>query len=81
MVDRTIIDENAVVGAGTYVGYGDDLTIPNREMPDKINTGITVVGAGAQIPGGLIIGRNVLIGSDRLESDFPGTEIPSGETV
>jgi glucose-1-phosphate adenylyltransferase len=81
IVDRAIIDENAVVGAGTYIGYGDDLMIPNREMPDKINTGITVVGTGAQIPGGLIIGRNVLIRSDRLERDFPGTEIPSGETV
>jgi glucose-1-phosphate adenylyltransferase len=81
VIDRAIIDENAVVGAGTYIGSGDDLTIANREMPDKINTGITVVGAGAQIPGGLIIGRNVLIHSGRLESEFPGPEIASGETV
>jgi glucose-1-phosphate adenylyltransferase len=62
------------------LGYGDDLT-PNRELPNRINTGITVVGAGAHVPGGLSIGRNVLIHSNRLESDFPGTEIPSGETV
>jgi len=81
VIDRAIIDESAVVGAGTYIGYGDDLTIANQEMPDKINTGITVVGAGAQIPGGLIIGRNVLIHSGRLESEFPGPEIASGETV
>jgi glucose-1-phosphate adenylyltransferase len=81
IVDRVILDENAVVGAGTYLGYGDDLTTPNKEMPDKINTGITVVGAGSQIPGGLRIGRNVLIRSGCLESDFPGTEIVSGETV
>jgi hypothetical protein len=50
-------------------------------MPDKLNTGITVVGAGAQIPGGLIIGRNVLVHSGRSETDFPGTEIASGGTV
>ena len=81
VVDRAILDENVVVGAGTYLGYGDDLTIPNQQMPDKINTGITVVGSGAQIPGGLIIGRNVMIHSDCLESEFPGTEIASGETV
>jgi glucose-1-phosphate adenylyltransferase len=52
-------------------------------MPDKLNTGITVVGSGAHIPGGLVIGRNVLVHSERLESHFPqgATEIPSGETV
>jgi glucose-1-phosphate adenylyltransferase len=80
VVDRAIVDENVIIGAGTYLGYGDDMT-PNHEMPDKVNTGITVVGAGAHIPGGLRIGRNVLIHCDRLESDFSGTEIASGETV
>jgi glucose-1-phosphate adenylyltransferase len=81
VVDRAIIDENAVIGAGTYLGYGDDLTIANREMPDKLNTGITVVGAGAQIPGGLTIGRNVLIRSNTNEADFTSSEIASGETI
>jgi len=82
IIDRAIVDENVVVGAGTFVGYGDDMT-PNHQMPDKLNTGITVVGAGAHIPSGLVIGRNVLIYSERLENDFPagGTEIGSGETV
>lgn len=80
VIDRAIIDENVVVGAGTHLGYGEDMS-PNREMPDKLNTGITVVGTGAHVPGGLVIGRNVLIRSERLESDFPGTEIASGETV
>jgi glucose-1-phosphate adenylyltransferase len=80
VVDKTIIDENVVIGAGTYLGFGDDMT-PNHEMPDRVNTGITVVGAGAQIPGGLRIGRNVVIRPDRVESEFPGTEIASGETV
>ena len=80
MIERTIIDENVVIGAGTKVGFGEDMT-PNREMPDKLNTGISVVGSGAHVPGGLTIGRNVLVHCDRLESDFPGTEIASGETV
>ena len=80
VLDRVIVDENAVIGAGTYLGYGEDMA-PNREMPDKMNTGITVVGAGAQVPGGLRIGRNVLVRTERLESDFPGTEIASGETI
>jgi glucose-1-phosphate adenylyltransferase len=80
VLDRVIVDENVVIGAGTFLGYGDDMT-PNRQMPDKLNTGITVVGSGAHVPGGLIIGRNVLVRSDQQEGDFPGPEIPSGETV
>ncbi|MCB0154564.1 MAG: glucose-1-phosphate adenylyltransferase [Anaerolineae bacterium] len=80
IIERAIIDENVVIGPGTYLGYGEDMT-PNHGMPDRLNTGINVVGAGAQVPGGLRIGRNVLIHSDRQESDFPGTEIASGETV
>jgi glucose-1-phosphate adenylyltransferase len=80
MLDRVIVDENAVIGAGTFLGYGEDMS-PNRQLLDKLNTGITVVGSGAHVPGGLTIGRNVLIHSDRSESDFPGPEIPSGETV
>ncbi len=80
VIDRAIIDENVVVGPGTYLGVGEDMT-PNREMPDKISTGINVVGAGAQMPGGLRIGRNVLIHCNRLEGDFPGPEIASGEAI
>jgi glucose-1-phosphate adenylyltransferase len=82
VIDRAIIDENVIVGPGTQLGYGEDMT-PNHDMPDKLSTGITVVGAGAHIPGGLTIGRNVLIHSNRLESDFPegATDIPSGETI
>ncbi len=81
VVDRVIADENVVVGAGTYLGHGEDMTTPNQAMPDKLNTGITVVGAGAQIPGGVVIGRNVLIQSGCVETDFTGTEIAGGETV
>jgi glucose-1-phosphate adenylyltransferase len=80
VVDRAIIDENVVIGAGAQIGCGDDMT-PNRQMPDKLNTGLTVIGAGAQIPGGMVVGRNVLIRSGCSESDFPGTNIASGETV
>lgn len=82
VIDRTIVDENAVIGAGTYLGCGEDMT-PNHAMPDKLNTGISVVGAGAHVPAGLRLGRNVLIHCDRLEGDFSsgGTEIGSGETI
>jgi len=80
-LDRVIVDERAVIGANTKLGYGDDNSTVNKKMPDKMTTGITVVGANTHVPAGIKIGRNVLIGSDLSEFDFPGTDIVSGETV
>ncbi len=82
IIDRAIVAENVIIGPGTQLGYGEDNS-PNHKLPDKLNTGITVVGAGAHIPGGLHIGRNVLINYDRRESDFSpdSVDIASGETI
>lgn len=81
LLDRVIVDKNAVVGAGVQLGYGDDLTTPNKQQPDKLNTGISIVGKGAHIPAGIRIGRNVVINADRDEEDFPAGEVASGETI
>lgn len=81
VLDRVIIDKNVVVGPGVRLGVGDDLTTPNKNQPDKLNTGITVVGKGAHIPPNIRIGRNVVINADRDEENFPAGETPSGETI
>lgn len=81
VLDRVIVDKQVVVGAGTRLGYGDDLTTPNKLQPDKINAGISIVGKGAHLPGGISIGRNVVINADRDTEDFPGGDVPSGETI
>ncbi len=81
VLDRVIVDKNVVIGAGVHLGYGDDFTTPNREQPDKLTTGISVVGKSAHIPPGLRIGRNVVINADRDEEDFPSEEISSGSTI
>jgi glucose-1-phosphate adenylyltransferase len=80
LIDSSILDADAVVGPGATVGHGDDNT-PNQELPDRLNTGITVIGERARIPGGYRLGRNVLVHPDRNENDFPDPMIPSGETV
>ena len=80
LIDTAILDADVVVGPGTVVGYGDDYT-PNHEQPELLNTGITVVGERARIPGGARLGRNVLVHSDRAEGDFPELVIPSGGRV
>jgi glucose-1-phosphate adenylyltransferase len=74
MVNLSIIDKDVVVGDGAKVGYGVDFS-PNREHPDLMNTGLTLVEKGSVIPGGSIVGRNCQVhrgdgGTDviRLES-------------
>lgn len=80
VIDYSILDKEVVVGAGCYIGYGDNFQI-NRREPKVANTGITVIGKRAQLPDGLKIGRNCIVYNNSAESDFPGPEIQSGETI
>lgn len=80
VIDRCIIDKEVRVGAGAYLGYGDDYT-PNWLEPKRVNTGITIVGRNAIVPPNVRVGRNVLIGTDVTEADFPSNDIPSGDTI
>jgi glucose-1-phosphate adenylyltransferase len=80
IVDRSIVDKQVWVSPGCYVGYGDDLA-PNKEEPENLNAGITIVGKGARIPGDVKIGRNCKIGCWVEGADFPSKVIPSGESV
>lgn len=65
-VDKVILDKKVVVGNNSKIGYGDDFT-PNKERPDLLSSGITVVERKAVIPNNTIIGRNCRI--------FTGCEI------
>ncbi len=81
IIERAVIDKNVVVGPSAQVGFGDDMS-PNAEMPDKLNTGITVVGKGAHLPANVQVGRNVLIHAYVDEQVMKEHKhIPSGATV
>ena len=80
VIDRCIIDKEAVIGARAELGWGDDYTA-NWLEPSRVNTGITVVGRNAVVPPGTQVGRNVVIGPNVSEVDFPEGPVPSGETV
>ena len=41
----------SMVGPGTQLGWGDDLTTPNARYPDRFYTGPTIVGKGRARPG------------------------------
>ena len=81
LLDKVIVDKRVTIGAGAVVGAGDPAVV-NEKMPDRLTSGITVVGKGAFIPERAQIGRNVLINSDQDESKFPADGIvASGQTV
>ena len=81
VVDRAILDKEVVVGQGAIIGDGPDLDRPNKKEPNRLNTGITVVGKRAVIPRGARLGRNVKVAADARSVDFTSRIVKSGESV
>ena len=81
VVDGAIIDKNVKVGPGVVIGHGEDRWVVNGEEPDRLTTGITVVGKRAVIPAGARLGRNVRVDTDVVAEDFASLEVTSGGTV
>ena len=79
-VERAIVDKEVHIGEGAEVGYGVD-NVPNHRYPERLNTGLTVVGKRARIPGGLKVGHNVVISPNVNEASFEADYVASGETV
>lgn len=80
VVQRSIIDKECYISPGCWIGCGEDYT-PNKDEPDYLNCGITVIGKGARLPPGLRVGRNCKIAPGVKESDFSALFIPSGSSV
>lgn len=81
VVDRCIVDKKVVIGAGALVGSSDDNT-PNHEMPERLNTGITLIGRHAVVPEKAVLGRNVAVHPYANADSYGGRKkIPSGSSV
>lgn len=68
-VERAIIDKGATIGHNARIGRID---------PNAADLGITTVGKSAQIPGGVVAGRGVVIGPEIRPEDFPAQGLPDG---
>lgn len=79
-IERAIIDKEVWVGEGAEIGYGVD-NVPNRRHPERLNTGLTVIGKRVRIPAGLKVGHNVIINPNVTEAQLQTDFIPSGETI
>ena len=79
-VERTIIDKEVHIGEGAEIGYGVD-NVPNRQHPERLNTGLTAIGKGSRLPGGIKIGHNVIINPGISEDKFQTDYVASGETI
>lgn len=80
IVDNCIIDKHTVIEAGAMVGFGDDMT-ENKERPDLLSTGITVIGKHVLVPKNMVIGRNVRIFGRADLTKVEDNIIYSGDTL
>jgi glucose-1-phosphate adenylyltransferase len=80
VIERAILDKGVQVAEGCRVGSGDDYTA-NRARPELLSNGLSVIGKRARLPAGLAIGRNCIIGPNVREEDYPGSWVPSAETI
>jgi glucose-1-phosphate adenylyltransferase len=80
VIDHCILDKEVIVGPESRLGDGDDYS-PNWLEPNRLNTGITLIGKRARLPTNVVVGRNCRIGVAVQVDDFPSRTIPSGDSV
>lgn len=81
LIDLAILDKNVQVGSGAVIGKGTNRHIPNQKEPTHLYTGITLIGKGAVVPAGQVLGRNCIVTTNAKAHDYPGTELQDGESV
>lgn len=79
-IEKTIIDKETVIGDNSIIGTGDS-SIPNKDKPSYLNSGLNVIGKKLILPEGLIIERNVRVFSSANPKTITKKHLASGETL
>ncbi len=80
VVERCIIDKQVRICCNAMAGHADNK--PNPELPARLNTGLTLVGKGSEIPEEMKLGRNVVIHPfSRAEAFGKGKSVQSGMSI
>lgn len=79
-VTKVITDVEVTIGAQAVVG-GARRPGANKEYPDLLSSGITLVGRNTVIPVRAQIGANCIIYPNKREQDFSGKMIAGGRTL
>ena len=80
VLDKTITDFAVQVGADCVVGEGSNET-PNKEYPNLLKSGISLIGKDVSLPPNVQIGRNCIIYPEMKEKHFTKMEIESGSIL
>ena len=80
-VIRAIVDKGVRIGERAVVGAAQNGATKNRQYPDDLGSGLTVVGKGAAIPMECTIGGNTLVDIGARESDFAHRDVEAGSVI
>lgn len=79
-LDHVITDKDVTIGASCLIGTGE-INCSNRQFPDHLSTGLTVIGKNCVIPPGITIERNCIINAGTTASQFTTKFLECGSTV
>jgi glucose-1-phosphate adenylyltransferase len=78
-LDRVIADKR--VRVGTKARLTGKAGLPNREFPEQLKEGLTIIGKGASIPSKIKIQGNTIIHPWVMEGDFKTLTVGEGATI
>ena len=79
IIRNAIIDKNCIIGENAIIGDGEN--IPNKDRPDLLKSGITVLGKGVKVPSSMKIGKNVRISGGKDLSLLNIESVESGSSI
>jgi len=79
-LNRVITDVEVTIGANAVVGTGEETGV-NKEYPNLLKSGITLIGRNTRLPAGILVGRNCIIYPNKKEAEFTSLTIANGRTI